>query len=54
MSDILCVMVDIGNQIGKISEASMYGDFISVEGTTKEGKRFSLTLAITEVENSGD
>lgn len=55
MSSIFQELVEIGRSIGDVTSAHLYdNDFISIEGKTKEGKRFSLTLNITEEVNNND
>lgn len=55
MSSIFQELVEIGRSIGDLTCAHMYdNDFISIEGKTKEGKKFSLSLHITEEENKND
>lgn len=48
-------LLDIGTELGAITEAHMYkNDFITIEGKTAEGKKFSLTLHIEEDKNDGN
>lgn len=55
MSSIFQELVEIGRSIGDVTSAHLYdNDFISIDGKTKEGKKFSFTLHITEEENKND
>lgn len=48
-------LLDIGAEMGAITAAHMYNnDFITIEGVTAEGKKFSLTLHIEEEKNDGN
>ena len=49
MSDILCRLIGLGNKVGTVITAMMYDNgFMTVEGTTKDGKQFSITLRVKE------
>ena len=52
---ILHQLIDIGIQMGTVDCVHMYDiDFLSVEGRTGDGKKFSLTLHIKEEEKDGN
>ena len=55
MSDILCRLIGLGNEVGTVVTALMYDSgFMTVEGTTNDGKKFSITLSIKEEETDGN
>lgn len=44
-------MVITAKDVGTVKAANMYNDgFMTVEGETKDGKKFSLTLCVKEEE----
>ncbi len=48
-------LIDIGNQMGDVDSVHMYDtSFMSVEGKTTEGKKFTLTIQVKEEENNGN
>ena len=48
-TDILVEMVRLAEQIGKVESAMMYPhDYISIDGETKDGKRFNLNMSLKE------
>ena len=54
MSGIFKTLIDTAINLGIVSNAHMYdNDFITIEGVTYEGKKFSLTMNIKE-ENEND
>ena len=54
MSGIFQKMIEIGIKIGTITNAHLYDDeFITIEGVSYEGKKFSISLHIKE-ENEND
>jgi hypothetical protein len=47
--------MDLAERIGTISEAHLYSaDFITIDGATHNGKKFSVTLSMKEEENNGN
>ena len=53
MSDILCRLIGIGNEFGTVASAMMYeSGFMTVDGTTKDGKKFSITMSVKEDEEN--
>lgn len=56
MSEIFQKLLNIGLKLGTVTNAHLYdNDFITIEGVTAEGKKFSLNLHITEEEKeNGD
>ena len=54
MSEIFEALLHLAGGVGKVSNAMMYENgFMTVEGKTAEGKKYSLTLSIKE-ENEND
>ena len=54
MSEIFEALLHLAGGVGKVSSAMMYDHgFMTVEGKTAEGKKYSLTLSIKE-ENEND
>lgn len=52
MSEIFQKLMNIGLKIGNVTTAHLYdNDFITIEGVTTEGKKFSITLHVMEEEN---
>lgn len=56
MSEVFQKLLNIGLKLGTVTNAHLYdNDFITIDGVTMEGKKFSLSLHITEEEkNDGD
>lgn len=55
MSDILCRLIGLGNEVGTVVTAMMYDSgFMTVEGKTHDGKNFSITMNVKEEENDGN
>lgn len=55
MSEVLCRLIGLGNDIGTVTSAMMYVDgFITVDGETKDGKKFKLSLSVKEEEEDGN
>lgn len=55
MTNALHQLIDIGNCMGSVEGVHMYDkDFLSVEGKTNEGKKFSLTVHVKEEEKNGN
>lgn len=51
MSDIFQKLMNIGLKIGEVTTAHLYdNDFITIEGVTPEGKKFSIALHVKEEE----
>ena len=49
MSGIFKTLIDTAIKLGTITSAHMYDDnFISIDGVSHEGKKFSLTMNIKE------
>ena len=52
---ILHQLIDIGIQMGAVDCVHMYdADFLTVEGRTDKGKKFSITLRFEEEEKDGN
>ena len=50
-ADMLVEMIRLAEQFGKVTDAHLYhNDFINIEGKTKDGKDFNLSLSIKEEE----
>lgn len=55
MSNVLCRLIDLGNDIGTVTRAMMYDNgFLTVEGVTESGKQFNLSLTVREEEKDGN
>lgn len=55
MSDILCRLIGLGNEVGTVVTAMMYADgFMTIEGKTNDCKKFSITMSIKEEETDGN
>ena len=53
ITHILHQLIDIGIVMGAVDGVHMYDkDFMSVEGRTDDGKKFSITLHIKEEEKN--
>lgn len=53
MSEILRNLVMVGDYIGIVVSAMMYeSGFMTVDGKTKDGKKFTITLSIKEEEEN--
>lgn len=51
MSDILVKLIGLGNEIGTVTSANMYDHgFMSVDGVTVNGRKFSITLSVSKEE----
>ena len=49
--NIFSNLIHIGKCVGAVTSATMYNeDFMTVEGKTEDGKKFSVTLHIKEEE----
>lgn len=54
-ADIFIEMIRMAEQIGEVETAMMYpSDYITVEGTTKGGKKFGMNLTMREAEKDGN
>ena len=54
MSEIFEALLHLAGGVGKVSNATMYeSGFMTVDGKTAEGKKYSITLSIKE-ENEDD
>lgn len=52
MCEIFEALLHLAGGVGKVSSAMMYDHgFMTVEGQTAEGKKFSVTLNIKEAED---
>ena len=48
-ADIFVEVIRLGEQIGMVSDSHMYaGDYFTVEGKTRDGKKFTLSLTMRE------
>lgn len=55
MSEIFQKLMNIGLKLGNVTTAHLYeNDFITVEGVTTEGKKFSITLHVMEEETENE
>ena len=55
MSKILHYLIEVAEAVGAVDCAHYYSkDFITIDGTTEDGKKFSITLHIKEEENDGN
>lgn len=55
MSEVLCRLIGLGNEIGTVTSAMMYDNgFITVDGVTKDGKKFNLNLTVREETEDGN
>ena len=53
MTPILHQLIDVGNAMGAVECVHMYSkDFLTVEGKTRDDKKFSLTIHIEEEEKN--
>lgn len=49
MSDILCRLIGLGNEIGTVTSAMMHdSNYLSVDGVTADGKEFNFSLYFKE------
>ena len=54
MTEVFEAMIHLAGGVGKVTKAMMYNDgFMTVEGETKDGQKYSITLNIEE-ENNND
>lgn len=54
-ADMLVEMIRLGEQFGNVECAMMYpNDFLTVEGETKDGRKFTLSLTMKEVQKNGN
>lgn len=54
MSEIFEALLRLARGVGEVSNAMMYDHgFMTVDGKTAEGKKYSLTLSIKEEEDEG-
>lgn len=55
MSNILHHLIDIGEAVGTLDGVHYYSkNFMTIEGTTNDGKKFSITLSIKEEQKDGN
>lgn len=55
MSEIFEALIHLGTGVGTVTQAMMYlNGFMSVEGKTKDGNKYSVTLCIEEEKKDGD
>lgn len=53
MSEFLCKLIGIGNEVGTVTSAMMYDSgFLTVEGVTPDGKKFNLNMTVREEEEN--
>ena len=51
----LRLCMELAERVGKVTSAHMYNEnFIAVEGTTNDGKAFSITMNAKEEQSNGD
>ena len=51
MVNIFSNLIHIGKCVGAVTSANMYNEeFMTIEGKTEDGKKFSITLVIKEEE----
>lgn len=49
-ADMFVEMIRLAEQIGNVENANMYpNDYMSIDGETKGGKKFNLSLSLREV-----
>lgn len=54
-ADILVEIIRLAEQIGNVENAHMYNnDYFSIEGKSKGGKKFNLSLSLREEEKNGN
>lgn len=55
MSDILCRLIGLCNEVGTVTSAMMYDNgFITIDGKTNDGKKFSITMSVMEEDKDGN
>ncbi len=55
MFEVFKKLTRVAEEVGTVNSAMMYeSGFITVDGKTKDGKKFSLTLSIKEEEKNGN
>lgn len=55
MSDILCKLIALGNEIGTVTSAMMYdGNYMTVSGKKADGAFFDITFTAKEVLNNDE
>ena len=48
-ADIFVEMIRLAEQIGNVEAANMYrNDYMTIDGETKDGKKFNLNLSLRE------
>ena len=51
LTNVLHQLIDIGNEMGAVESVHMYDtNFMSIDGKTNDGKKFSITINIKEEE----
>ena len=54
-ADIFVEVIRLGEQIGMVADSHMYDSgFYTVDGKTRDGKKFSLNLTMKEEEKDGN
>ena len=55
MFEVFKKLTCVAEEVGTVSSAMMYeSGFITVDGKTKDGKKFAITLTIKEEEENGN
>lgn len=55
MTKIIHCLIDVGLMVGTVDGIHYYSkDFMTIDGTTKDGKKFSITLRVEEEEKNGN
>ena len=55
MSEVLCRLIGLGNDIGTVTSAMMYDSgYLAVDGVTNDGKKFNLNLTVREETEDGN
>ena len=54
-ADIMVEMIRLAEQIGNVEDAHLYnGNFFTIDGKTKDGKKFGMSLSIKEEDENGN
>ena len=55
MSEVFEALLHLAGGVGTVTSAMMYNNgFITIEGKTGDGKKYSVTLSIEEEKNDGN
>jgi hypothetical protein len=54
-ADMLVEMIRLGDQFGKVTEVHLYkSGYCHIDGETKDGKKFSMSLDVKEEKKDGN